>query len=187
MMKNVLKKSAAMAVLLGAFSLGSIPPLKAMSLGMGGSLIQTTPYDYKMNEAGVLATYFPAYRTETAENLFMRAKSIRYVSDSLSHDHWQSPSETEALWAGDCEDKAIWLYAQLKRSGFHDVRLVVGRYRSIDRGYHVWVTVADAQSGNLFLLDSTAQKRIWKSVDFSNKLYKPLFSFDGIDRYRHEE
>ena len=186
MMKKVFKKAVAVMVLVNLVSLGTAPSLKAMNVGLGGSLIQTTPYDGKMSEAGILVDYLPAGRIETAESLFLKARSIRYTSDGTGADHWQSPAETESRWAGDCEDKAIWLYTQLKMNGYRHVRLVVGRHRSISSGFHVWVTFSDENGENLYVLDPTAQKRIWRSEDFAEGTYKPAFSFDGIARYRHD-
>lgn len=185
-MKKVLKNSLGAALLLGYLSLLFTPPLIAMTVGIGGSVIQATPYDHKMSQVGLLASHFPVHQTESAESLFMKARSIRYVPDNRGMDYWQSPGETESRWAGDCEDKATWLYAQLKKNGYHNVRLVIGSYRSINKGYHVWVTFGDAQNNIFYLLDPTAQKRIWPSADFSEGFYKALFSFDGITRYRHD-
>lgn len=186
MMINVLKKSVGTALLLGCLSLGITPSLKAMSLGMNGLLIQATPYDDKMSQAGVLANYLPTSPVESMEGLFTKARTIRYTPDEQNLDHWQSPEETQSRWAGDCEDKAIWLYTQLKYNGYREVRLVVGRYQSVVRGFHVWVTFMNENSEDIYLLDPTAQKRIWRASDFSEGSYKPLFSFDGMNRYRHD-
>jgi hypothetical protein len=184
-MDKIIKNLVGIAVLLGYLSLGVTPSLVAMTVGMGGLPVQSTPYDHKMSEAGLLASHFPVYQTESAESLFMKARSIRYVPDNPRMDYWQSAGETESRWAGDCEDKAIWLYTQLKKNGYHNVRLVIGRYRSIGNGFHVWVTFGEEQNEGLYLLDPTAQKRLWKSVDFSEGFYKALFSFDGFTRYSH--
>ena len=119
------------------------------------------------------------------ESLFLKAKSIRYVPDKKGQDYWQTPLETEARWSGDCEDKAVWLYAQLKQNGFQDVRLVVGRFRNVSRDFHVWVTLSDS-SNDFYVLDPTSQKRLWKSSEFPQGYYHPLYSFDGSNRYKHD-
>ena len=174
---------AALAVML------SFIPLSAGQAAvdaLGGSLIQATPYDQRLNVAGVLSMAAPSLASfRTSDELFFQARSIRYAADESGRDYWQAPQETQARWAGDCEDKALWLFAELKRNGHSNVRLVVGRYRSMDRGYHVWVTMADNE-GHVWILDPTTQKKIWKASDFDKGYYKPLYSFDGINRYRHE-
>ena len=95
-------------------------PLNSFGADVYGSghLIQATPYDRKLATTGVFDSQ--AYPNESVplqssspENLFWTAKSFRYVPDS-NGDYWQTPQETEARHAGDCEDKAVWLYAQLK-------------------------------------------------------------------------
>lgn len=155
---------------------------------LGGSLIQATPFDHKLMMAGGFETRFAGIVSGTSlpssDGLFLQAHSIRYVADPVQQDHWQTPEETQARWAGDCEDKAVWLFAQLKKSGYSNVRLVVGRYRSLDKNYHVWVTMAD-DSGHILILDPTAQRRVWKNTDFGQEYYKALYSFDGFNRYRH--
>ena len=155
---------------------------------LGGSLIPATPFDSRLASAGAFSygqSLFPG-QIHSSDELFVTARSIRYQADPTGVDRWQSPDETQARWAGDCEDKAIWLFAELKKNGYSDVRLVVGRFRSIDRGLHVWVTLADDQN-HVFVLDPTEQRKIWTAADFGKEYYRALYSFDGTYRYRHDE
>ena len=151
----------------------------------GGQPIAATPYDNRLNEAGALVDYLPTADTRSADELFLQARSFRYQNDGSSRDHWQTPEETEARWSGDCEDKALWLYAQLKKNGHRGVRLVVGRKDGSSNGFHVWVSMASSD-GSSAILDPTAQKRIWNTSDFWDGAYTPLYSFDGLNRYRHQ-
>jgi hypothetical protein len=174
---------AALAVL--ASALLAYPGVANIDI-LGGSLIKATPFDSRIDSAGAFGAYDfsgALSNTRSGDELFLAARSIRYVSDGKV-DHWQTPQETQTRWSGDCEDKAIWLYAELKHSGYSNVRLVVGRYRSVDKGFHVWVSMADGQGG-VYILDPTAQKKVWKSSDFAENYYRPLYSFDGFNRYRH--
>ena len=179
---KLLKMTALMA--LGSFI--CLAPGQASVDALGGSLIQATPYDRRISAAGVLSVdSAPALNALlSSDELFRQAKSIRYVSDAAGHDYWQAPQETQDRWSGDCEDKALWLFAQLKKNSHGNVRLVVGRHHSFDKNFHVWVTLVDGQN-NVWILDPTAQKKIWRSSDFDGSSYKPLYSFDGINRYRH--
>ena len=154
------------------------------SLQMQGQLIPATPYDGRMMMTGVLSIRAMGQSSQNMEELFGRAKAFRYQTDASGHDHWQTPEETESRWSGDCEDKAVWLYAQLKKNGYEGVRLVVGRQNPSSRVLHAWVTLNNSD-GTFYVLDPTAQKRVWSSNDFSDGSYKPLYSFDGINRYRH--
>lgn len=150
-----------------------------------GSMIQATPFDNKIVRSGILNQIFPVSRNDTAESLFTIARSFRYIPDRRGKDIWQTPVETETRRAGDCEDKAIWLFVQLKKSGYDQVRLIIGRMKPSSRGFHVWITLA-GEADQLLILDPTAQKRIWNASDFSASEYIPLYSFDGINRYRHD-
>ncbi len=156
------------------------------TLPMQGFLILTTPFDNKVMSSGA---FFPldapvsSHSLDTSDALFEISRSFRYVSDE-GRDHWQTPEETEAKGSGDCEDKAVWLYVQLKKNNVDSARLVIGRYRSIDRGLHVWVTMTD-KDGRVMILDPSKQKRSWALTDFSERYYNPIYSFDGSNRYRH--
>ena len=179
--KKVQRKVAGVAI---AALLISSTPLHA-SLVMGGRLIPQTPFDSRLMSAGILNLQVPAHTSNNLDTIFGQAKAFRYKSDAHGNDHWQTPEETEARWAGDCEDKAVWLFAQLKKNGYEGARLVVGRKDPSSNVLHAWVTLDDG-SGNFFLLDPTAFKRVWRSTDFSDGSYKPLYSFDGTNRYRHD-
>lgn len=187
MMNKAVKTTLGFTLL--AAALFTVAPAGQASLDiLGGYLIPATPFDKKVAAAGAMRSYGFARFLESVrsgDELFLQARSIRYVADLPDEDYWQTPQETQTRWSGDCEDKAIWLYAHLKMNGYFNIRLVVGRYRGVDKGYHVWVTMPDGQDG-YFILDPTAQKRIWKSSDFPEGSYKPLYSFDGINRYRHD-
>ena len=153
---------------------------------MQGYWTPATPFDSKIMSSGA---FFPLqdtiglYPSETSEALFEIARSFRYVADE-GRAYWQTPEETQAKRSGDCEDTAVWLYVQLKKNGYDSARLVIGRYRSVDRGFHVWVTLT-GNDGRTFILDPTKQKRTWAISDSSEKYYKPVYSFDGFNRYRH--
>ena len=188
-MINKAYKERLAIVALAALALSALPLASGQAALdiLGGYLIQATPFDHKMDSAGALSLHGFAPLLESvrsSDELFIQAHSIRYVPDGAV-DYWQTPEETEQRWAGDCEDKAIWLYARLKQNGYFNARLVIGRYRPTDRSYHVWVSMPDGQNG-VFILDPTAQKKIWKSLDFSEGFYRPSYSFDGINRYRHD-
>jgi len=180
-MLNKVQKNVFTMVVAGMLSLGSC--LQASPV-MQGYLIPATPYDGRMSAAGLMGMRFMAYENQNMEALFGKAKTFRYLTDAKNHDKWQTPEETEARWSGDCEDKAVWLFAQLKKNGYEGTRLVIGRQNLSSRGLHVWVTL-DNSDGTFYVLDPTAQKRVWRSTDFSDGSYKPLYSFDGVNRYRH--
>ena len=141
-------------------------------------LVPSTPYDIHFLQAGLTHIPTQGMPSQSMESLFAKARSFRYVADLKSRDAWQTPEETEARYAGDCEDKAIWLFMQMKRNGY-DASLVIGRASSQSKGLHVWVE-SDGR-----VLDPTAHKRIWNATDFPEGYYRPLYSFDGSNRYRH--
>lgn len=151
-----------------------------------GYLVQGTPFDGKLRSVGgfdLIPSEVAPSEQKSIEELFMIAKSFRYVSDG-NDDRWQSAEETDARHAGDCEDKAIWLFTRLIQNGYYNVRLVIGRYREIDDQLHVWVICSD-KAGNTCLLDPTIQKRIWYLTAVDSGFYQPLYAYDGQNRYRY--
>jgi hypothetical protein len=100
-----------------------------------------------------------------------------------SFEHWQLPEETEERGAGDCEDKAIWLYSRLLQAGFENVRLVVGKYRIDQPDYHAWVV--SYLSGKIYILDPTMDEGIWQARQYPKGFYKPVFSYSRTDRWYH--
>ena len=148
--------------------------------------INATPYDYKISRTGLLnfiPIKFSGKERESAESLFLKARAFRYVKEH-KRDIWQTPQETQARGSGDCEDKAVWLFYQLRQNGYQNVSLVIGKYKSVSRGFHVWVAYTDENS-DTYLLDPANQKRIWHAGNFTGAYYEALYSFDGQRRYRH--
>ncbi|MEI8344739.1 MAG: transglutaminase domain-containing protein [Candidatus Omnitrophota bacterium] len=153
----------------------------------GGRVVSASPFDSKARGAGCFDIALPEQParldTQSIEGLFFTAKSFRYSSDR-GGDRWQSADETQQRRSGDCEDKAIWLFTRLLESGAADVRLVIGRYRSIDSNLHVWVVCSDSD-GNVRLLDPAIQKRVWILTAVDSGLYQPLYAYDGRSCYRY--
>jgi hypothetical protein len=145
-----------------------------------GCLIETTPFYQKLQSAGVFDV--PATRENSGrpvELLFRIARSIRYNRDKTKHDLWQSADETSKFLRGDCEDKAIWLYTTLRREGYQDVSLHIGKYGPTSQKFHMWVTYVDG--GRTLLLDPTMQRRAWDVNAFSEKFYRSNHILTGSD------
>ena len=184
---HIIRRTSAVCVLVMTFLSSNV---QAGVDVLNATLIRATPFDYKLSLAGFFNLSVPNHPintilpAESIDSLFNKARSFRYAEDRTG-DYWQSPEETDRKHSGDCEDKAVWLYAQLKYNGYSDVRLVIGKYRSFDRKYHVWVLCTDA-SGASYLLDPAAQKRVCAVGHFSPGFYQPVYSFDGQNRYLYK-
>lgn len=149
--------------------------------------VQATPFDAKLASVGFFnrpktATEVRTDQPQSVQNLFLVARSFRY-SPHAADDRWQTPKETSAKGSGNCADKAVWLYTQMKRDGYDNVRLVIGKYNSTDPLFHVWVTYADT-AGDIYLLDPTLQRQPWGEGAFPEGVYKALYSFGDGNRYR---
>ena len=183
---NPLKKSFRIFTALAALTVLTSEAAIPSPVSQNGHQVVVTPFDRKVSMAKIFDVQENAGQNASEDpfSFFMEAKSFRYASD-MGEDHWQTPEETDARHAGDCEDKAVWLYAQLKSHGYADTRLVVGKYRSIDRVYHVWVTYTGS-NGDTFILDPALQHHPWKVGEFSGGFYVQYYSYDGKKRYCHK-
>ncbi len=155
----------------------------AAEIDLYGHPTKSTPYDQKNALTEVLnESYQPPTHPllEPIDPLFWKARRFVYIEEKKG-DNWQFPQETEKKQAGDCEDKALWLYARLRAAGYKNLRLVVGRYRSMDARLHVWLMRVD-ENGKVFILDPTIQNRIWPLDAFQPGFYRPIFLFDGKNR-----
>lgn len=83
----------------------------------------------------------------------------RYAEDVIGlrgeRDQWQTPSETHAFAAGDCEDTSLLLADWLIAEGF-DARVALGHLLEDDGGEgggHAWVAVR--LDGETYLLETT--------------------------------
>ena len=145
-----------------------------------------TPFDSKISGTGFFDLAIPERPKGEdmleMELLFRLARRMRYVRDA-GRDHWQSPDVTEKRHAGDCEDKAIWLFSRLYSEGFTDIKLVIGKYKSMQKNYHVWV--AYEHNGSLMILDPSIQNRPWKSSQMPSGFYIPKYSYTPHDKFRH--
>ena len=88
---------------------------------------------------------------------YCQARDVPYVRDA-NGDAWQTPEETVARGAGDCEDKALYLHHLLREQGI-DSQVVFGiqNLHRLKNG-HAWVECqADGQT---YVLDPTGRLRI---------------------------
>src|SRR5712692_1493082 len=140
---------------------------------------------------------------QRVQALLNRASHFAYAPDaapgaagparrSEQYDFWQLPEETERLGRGDCEDKAIWLYAHMLAEGSDDVRLVLGKYHQGDPIFHAWVVwYPHIQEKNgkvaqhVYILDPTITTGIWQAQDYPRGSYQPYYSLHKHRRWIH--
>ena len=146
-------------------------------------ILSGNPFAYKLEESGLFNIPPPLEVVPEpmplVKQLFWKARSFRYTPELQGSDHWQTPEETERIYAGDCEDKAVWLFSELHKHGIQNIELVIGKYKTIKKTLHVWVTYVDP-SGATLVLDPSMQRSIWKISEFSANHYKAIFAYDGL-------
>ncbi len=153
-----------------------------------GIPIQATPYDkrykkiendkrYKKVEKHLEVSY------KKVKKYLKKASKFKYNGDSRGADNWQLPFETEKSGAGDCDDKAIWLYSKLIKEGIGDVRLVLGNYKRGELSVHMWVNWY--HDGQVFILDTTIDNCIRPAEQYSKDYYQPFYSFHKGKKWKH--
>ena len=150
-----------------------------------GHAVPETPFDLKIIGSGFYSIEGarPKAGRRTVEQIFSQAETFQYTNDTVGDD-WQNPAVTEKLKAGDCEDMAVWVYQQLKRNGYANVRIMVGRFEAAEKDFHTWA-VCSNEGGDDLIVDPALQRRIWKRSDLLPEVYVPAYSFDGTTKFAH--
>ena len=119
------------------------------------------------------------------ETLDLLINSGTYVSDRRQFgvpDLWVAPAAFEVTLVGDCEDFALWAWANLCRLGY-PARFVIGGWCG-EGPNHAWVTIH--RGGTVEVLECTPQGfnptiRASKAIE-----YRPWWSIDrNLHYYRH--
>lgn len=150
-----------------------------------GRAVDITPFDLKLMASGFykITDLARARQTQSLSQIFAKAMGLQYKKDPTT-DNWKNPDITEKSGFGDCEDMALWLYRELKSSGYQRVRVMVGKFEAAETAYHTWVIVPGLKGDDL-ILDPALQTRIWRRSDLLRTLYVPFYSFDGSRKYDH--
>ena len=112
------------------------------------------------------------------ESAMQQAARIRYVDDE-GEDYWQSPAETIARGAGDCEDQAIYLHHLLGFKGLRsEVIFGIENLKHVESG-HVWVECP--ADGEVYVLDPTRRLMRLRSK-LPGHQYYPAFDQKLIQR-----
>ena len=96
--------------------------------------------------------------------------------------HWRTPAEINLMQAADCKGKAVALYAQMRRNGARNLRVVIGRHHIHDSATHAWLEWET--TGGTYVLDPTFNEMPAKKMELSPTTYVPLYAFDGEHKYR---
>lgn len=146
--------------------------------------VPSTPYDHQM------ARVFPVLNRMSGQlpgpvslslvvNHWMtqlRAMPYQYSK------HWQTPAEVSFAQATDCKGKAVTLYAQMRKYGARNVRVVIGK-RTIDNAVtHAWLEWETADGS--YVLDPTFNETPTRRSELDVQTYIPLYAFDGEHKYR---
>lgn len=119
---------------------------------------------------GLLALGGASCRWANLESSYRQAVQIRYVRDE-GGDYWQSPAETAARGAGDCEDKALYLHDLLRRRGIASEVVFGIQKLASAKTAHAWVQChAD---GKLYVLDPSG-RRLGARSDLPASWFYPL-------------
>jgi len=122
---------------------------------------------------------------EDQAEIDLRLSSGRYVEDldRLHHpDAWEAPSSFQHHMSGDCEDFALWAWAQLCRLGYR-ARFVLGGLREEEMN-HAWVTL---HGGDRVRVLECTPKRYNPTINARSAIeYRPHLSIDDrLFVYRH--
>ena len=144
--------------------------------------VPATPYDHQMLRVHPLLatpTKGPGSISLLSVNRWMielRAMPYQYFP------RWQTPAEVNLAQAADCKGKAVALYAQMRRNGAQNLRIVIGKHHIYNSVTHAWVEWERPEGS--FLLDPTFNELPIKTTEVDPGSYLPLYAYDGARKYR---
>jgi len=149
--------------------------------------VPSTPYDHQMSRVHPVLTSTDVQLPGPTSSLFavnqwmteLRAIPYRYST------YWQTPGEVDLEQAADCKGKAVALYAEMRRNGAKNVRVVIGKRRIDSPVTHAWLEW-ETKEGS-YVLDPTFNEIPIKTDEISPTTYVPLYAYDGEHKYRAAE
>jgi predicted transglutaminase-like cysteine proteinase len=145
--------------------------------------VSHTPYDRQMVRVyPILATNGQwSNQVSPSSRVTQWMSDLRDIPYQYSR-HWRTPAEINLVQAADCKGKAVALYAQMRRSGARNLRVVIGKHHIHDSATHAWVEWET--SGGSYVLDPTFNETPAKKMELSPMTYVPLYAYDGEHKYR---
>lgn len=145
--------------------------------------VQSTPYDRQMNR--VLPDLNLAYIQSAGSISLMAVSHLMMQLRDMPYEYssrWQTPTEVSSAQTADCKGKALALYAQMRRNGVKNVRVVIGKRHLFDSGTHAWLEWQTKEGS--YVLDPTFNDMPTRTAEFGSATYVPLFAYDGAHKYR---
>jgi hypothetical protein len=144
--------------------------------------VPATPYDHQMARVHPLlasAAKGPGSISLLSVNQWMT--ELHSMPYQYFHQ-WQTPAEVNLARAADCKGKALALYAQMRKNGAQNLRIVIGKHHINHSATHAWLEW-DRPEGSL-MLDPTFNELPIKTTELDPMTYLPLYAFDGARKYR---
>jgi len=109
--------------------------------------------------------------------------NLRYVSDNIVwkvSEYWQTPSETESLKTGDCEDGALLIYAIAVECGIPDYQLYIVA-GEVQGGGHCYCVYVSEEDGLEYPIDWC----YWynKSYSMKDNYFERIEYYDGTKEW----
>jgi hypothetical protein len=145
--------------------------------------VPSTPYDRQMVRVSPALNSASVQRPDSitllsVSSLMMQLRGMPYQYSS----RWQTPAEVNLAQVADCKGKALALYAQMRRNGAKNVRVVVGKRHIYDSGTHAWLEWQTREGS--YVLDPTFNDMPTRTAEISPTTYVPLYAYDGTHKYR---
>jgi hypothetical protein len=141
--------------------------------------VAATPYDRQMSRIEPVLHMRSGVSSALPVAAWMTA--LRAVPYQYSRA-WRTPAEVGLFQTGDCKGKAVALYAEMRKSGAQNLRVVIGKRHIFDTATHAWLEW-DTSAGR-FVLDPTFNDGPTRAALLDPMVYVPFYAFDGAHKYR---
>ena len=153
----------------------------AASLNLGAPT-PSTPYDAYLAPMWAVLRHLAESQPDpnVVGQLVREGHGFRYVYKTEQPYEPQTPEQTEAIKAGDCKAKSLWLAAKMN---CRQVRFVVGKARLAANLNHAWL-LWNSPEGWL-ILDATNYSRPLSADKLSPNEFIPTYSYSPAGKYIH--
>ncbi len=146
--------------------------------------VSATPYDRQMNRVYPVLT---STNGQCPSQILLSVAVNHWMTELHAmpyqySKYWQTPAEVDFAQAADCKGKAVALYAQMRRNGATNVRVVVGKRQIYNTITHAWLEW-ETKEGS-YVLDPTFNEMPTKTTQLDAMTYIPLYAYDGEHKYR---
>ncbi len=146
-----------------------------------GSPVGSTPYDTYLGPMRTVLSSLSGVKppVNQVSGYVRTGRGFRYFMKDPYIP--QLPAETEAMKAGDCKAKSLWVASKVND---RSVRFVIGKARRVSSISHAWL-LWPSPNGGWLILDATNFSSPLDPAKLSTDEFMPIYSYSAGGKFAH--